>query len=702
MLRYLLSLLFSIAMFGSGYAQEPPLPNAANGGVFTPKGTLKALIVFVTYKDQSKANPQFKNTEQGFGDWEITTERKLPDFVDPVTGDCPSYIFNRESHFETHLDQVEHNFSKTFYLMSNQQFKLIGEVFKDAKGRPTVVEIDPTGGYSWTQMNQRAVTAMAELNPDFDFGSFDQRKNNPNFDFDNSDAEQYKPDGILDFVVFVHRYSQKWQQAPTKGMAAWVGSGGGFAGTGISAKQAVGKYRISEGFTMTYNSGVFVHEVAHVLFNAPHIMGVNNVIGDYFDLQSAGWGIMAPISLFGGFNAWERWYCGFIEPTTIRNEADLEHQNSFVLRDYFTTGDAARIAIPFSGGQYLWLENHQKLHPQDEHPWAGRDLGHGDILAPSAAGVYAYVEAIASSRTEIFSPLSPKANGLHVLHAGGNYDYEIREDQPIFKNAWGNPIRSFSRKAANPIAGTNNLYRFTFDENQDGVIGLDPNYNSSRTEYKAPIIREEIAPDSFVNLYGGFGVYDEQKAAGYIDAVAFEVGDYLDVSTNPIPLNYPRYNRKTAQQDPYYLNGLGIKLEAAAEPNAIKVTVRYDQVKLCQNRRWCGNIVLPNITEDEGIDLEIAACAKLILNKSGIPNTHLQTAQQDFVRPTILRVQAGATLKIAANSQLILDDDSELIIEEGAKIVLGKKAKLIVGKQAKFSASKASIDRKWQSKIIQR
>ena len=29
--------------------------------------------------------------------------------------------------------------------------------------------------------------------------------------------------------------------------------------------------------------------------------------------MSAGWGIMAPISIFSGFNAWERWYSGFID-----------------------------------------------------------------------------------------------------------------------------------------------------------------------------------------------------------------------------------------------------------------------------------------------------------------------------------------------------------------------------------------------------
>lgn len=678
-------------------------PNAANGGVFTPKGTLRALIVFVTYKDNSKANPSFKNTEQSFSDWKITEENRLPDFVDPHTGECPTYIFNKASHFDTHLDQVKNNFSKTFYLMSNGQFRLIGELFKDKEGKPIAIEVDPTGGFGWTGMNKRAMQEMQRINPNFDFSRFDQRKNSPNFLFDNSDTDAHGPDGIIDFVVFVHRYSGRWSQAPTKGMRSWVGSGGGFAGTGIPANERVGKYRIAEGFTMTYQSGVFVHEVAHVLFNAPHIMGVNNVIGDYFDLQNAGWGIMAPISIFSGFNAWERWYSGFIEPVvTIQNKEDLKTANNFVLRDYYTTGDAARIAIPFSGGQYLWLENHQKRHPQDEHPWAGRDLGNGDILAPSAKGIYAYVEDIAGTRNEIFSPLSYRANGIKVLHAGGNYDYYLHEELPVLRNAWNNPLYSFTREEANPIGGTNNFYRYVWDENKDGTIKLDPNYNASKTEYRIPILREEIAPDSFVNLYGGFGVYDTSKANGYVSTVAFQAGDYLDVSTNPMPLNYPKYNRKKATLEPYYLNGLGVKFLPIANSEDIKVQVTYDQVQLCQDARWTGNITLPNITEDNAADLEIGPCVQLIINKSKTVNRHLRTENGDFVNATSLRVEKNATLIIKSNSKVLLEDDSQLIIEKGGKLVLEKKAKLIVGKNAILSVDKEDLQQKAKSKIVYR
>ena len=205
-----------------------------------------------------------------------------------------------------------------------------------------------------------------------------------------------------------------------------------------------------------------------------------------------------------------------------------------------------------------------------------------------------------------------------------------------------------------------------------------------------------------MNLYGGFGVYDTSKANGYVSTVAFQAGDYLDVSTNPMPLNYPKYNRKKATLEPYYLNGLGVKFLPIANSEDIKVQVTYDQVQLCQDARWTGNITLPNITEDNAADLEIGPCVQLIINKSKTVNRHLRTENGDFVNATSLRVEKNATLIIKSNSKVLLEDDSQLIIEKGGKLVLEKKAKLIVGKNAILSVDKEDLQQKAKSKIVYR
>ena len=702
------TLFLFIITFNSSCAQEPKpsetgitTPYSPYGGVFTPKGTLRALIVFVTYKDKCSTNPKFENKKSYCKDWDYTKNNCLPKFVNKETGDCPTYIYNKEEDFEKYKDEVKINFSTEFALMSKNKFKLIGEVFKNAKGKPTVVEIDPTGGASWTQMNGLAVEKMRALNPNIDLSDFDQRKNSPQYMFDNSDTSIHKPDKIIDFVVFVHRYNKGWKKQPKSSMRSWVGSGGGFAATGVLPQNKLNGYRFAEGFTMTYRSGVFVHEVAHVLFNAPHIMGVNNVVGDFFYLMSGGWGIMSPLSIFSGFNAWENWYCGFSEPVAdIKNEEDLKNGNSFILRDYMTTGDAIRVEIPFSGGQHIWLENHAKIHPLDEHPWKGLKIGKEDTLASTAPGIYAFVEAIEGSRNVIFSALSNRANGIKVLNAGGNYDYHVYKDKPDLKNNWGNVLKSFKRLDENPISGTNNFYRYPYDENGDGFIKIDPNYNSSRTERYPSIIREEIKPDSFVNTYSGFGVFDPVKSKDYARPVAFGDGDYLDMSSNPLPLNYPRYIMRELSLQAYILNGLAIKFSKVKNSKDMRVEIKFKHTNLCQDRRWTGKIELPNITGDDKADLEISNCIQLTLNKSGTANRHIKTDAGDFINLTTLTIKKGATLHLKQKSKLILEEGSKLILEDGANLILDKRAQLIIKADAELLLNNNSIQKHNSAKVI--
>jgi hypothetical protein len=88
---------------------------------------------------------------------------------------------------------------------------------------------------------------------------------------------------------------------------------------------------------MMWNSGVFVHELAHTLFNAPHLWGANGTVGNFFYRPSVGWGATSTIPLFQGFNAWESWYAGFSEITYDVNDSLTKFQNEFILDDYLTS-----------------------------------------------------------------------------------------------------------------------------------------------------------------------------------------------------------------------------------------------------------------------------------------------------------------------------------------------------------------------------
>ena len=416
---------------------------------------------------------------------------------------------------------------------------------------------------------------------------------------------------------------------------------------------------------MMWNSGVFIHELGHTLYNIPHLWGANSTVGDYFYQPNVGWGATASIAMFKMFGAWESWYLGFLKPLAdIKDEKDLEEGNSFILRDYFSSGDALRIEIPFSGGQHLWIENHQKVHPFDEHVWVGNKIGK-DEVAPTAAGTYLYVENVAGSHETIIGALSPACNGIKLLNAAGNYDYSYIDESPT-KNAWGNEMYRFRRGEPNPISGTNPFYQYRDDFDKDGLIS------------------EAFSPDIFVNLYHNFGVYDKEKAFYYSRTPAFQPGDILDMGSNPMISNYSKYNMNTAQLEPTYLNGLKLEFFSTGLSQEMMVRVSFKATILENNQRWAGHVILPNITEDRSPDLVIQIARTLTINNSKVPNRHTKTKQNDFINPTIFRIASDANLLLKRRSKLIVESGSTLVLEKGARLELEPKSRIIIKPGAKL------------------
>ncbi len=665
------------------------------GGVFTPKGNLKALIVPVIFKDAPSTNLSFKNKNHFLQGWTLIDSSKLPDVVNPISGDCPNWMYNRPEHFETMQDQVFINDSKLFYFESNHQFRLMAEFFKDSSGRPAVIEIDPDGGKAWSHMNYKAFEEMKRINPGFDFKDFDTRINRPNYKFDNSLNPQ--ADSIVDYIIFIYRFSPSWSQFPAIGMNGWLGSGGGYASpSGIQMEKFNG-YSFSEGFTMMWGSGVFVHELAHTLFNSPHVFGANGTVGAYFYRPSISWGTMSTIPIFYGFNSWESWYMGYNEILhDINNEKDLEQGNEFVLNDFYSSRDVLRVKIPFSGGQHLWIEHHAKQHPYDEHIWKGYVIDK-DTIAETPAGTYMYVESIAADRGNIIEALSDICNGLKPLNASGNYDYTYL-DEAAEKNAWGNKLYKFRRQRENPISGTNPYLFYRADFDKDGTIAFDGNTNGAKNECE-PINRIEVTDGIFKNFYHNFGVYNE-KDREFSRTPAFQPGDLLDMGSNPALTNYQRYLTKKANMEPIFLNGLKIELLKGTDKHSIKVKVKFKQTELRNDVRWTGNIVLPDITQDSFPDLIINKRVDLLLDKSGTVNRHTKTEDGDFINPTLFKIQKGAMLYMKKGSRLIVDKDTVLELEKGSRFKMEKKAKLIIKPGGKLILNTVEIEKNTKSYVV--
>ena len=668
---------------------------STNGGVFTPKGDLKVLIVPVIFKDNPISNPNFTNSDHKLEGWNFLNGSKLPDDVNTNTGLFPRWLYNKAEDFELYKDSTFFNDSKLFYKESNGEFRFMADLFKNSEGIPTVIEIDPDGGRDWSHMNKKALEEMKRINPNFDWSSFDKRKNSPNYYFDNS--VQQVPDKKVDYIVFMYRYSPNWSVHPSLGMNRWVGSGGGFASpSGIFLEDYNG-YKFSEGFTMMWGSGVFVHELAHTLFNAPHLWGTNGTVGNFFYRPTIGWGSTATIPIFRCFNAWERWYMGFSEiKYDIKGSEDIKDQNVFNLNDFLESGDFMRIEIPFSGGQHLWIENHRSEDPYNYHVWKDYIIGN-DTITNTPKGVYVYIEDVSGSRSEIINALSKSCNGLKPLNANGNFDYSYSKLN-VQKNAWGNNLYQFKIEQANPISGINPYIFFRDDFNSDGKIDFNEDYNSAKNEGEQ-IIAQELPDGSIKNLYHSFGVFNAEKESDYFRSPAFQSGDVLGMSTNPPLLNYPRYDQKNSKLNPYYLNGLKISFLEGEGMNSIKVKVEYDQNTITSNLRWTGNIVLPNISAGSKEDLIISNGKTIRLDKSETVNRHTKTEKGDFINPSIFTIEDAATIRLKKNSRIIVQNGSILEFKPGSVVIMEKKSKIIVDKNSKLVIDKALIQKHKKSKI---
>ena len=696
---------------------------APYGSHFTAKGELRTLIVFVAFKG-------FTNFD--FGDWKaFDPDNKNPDndnnglpiMIDDGYSpnynfhyDGDGYLFRNISDFSNPAYMNDHSYagiSKMLYQISdpNDRFYLTAETFTDSEGIPVLVIIDPAdfNGTRWSDMNKLAVEKMKEINPGFDLSPFDQRINSPRYFFDNSQTE---PDGVVDNIVFYYRYSSRtetwspWHDLNVElisGMNAWSGSRGGFWGSSGVSNESIGSISFpGQSFNICSGGGgtrgLFLHELGHAWFHAPHTAGANGVSGHRFCVPSCGissTGNTTPMT-HPMLNAWERWHVGFIEPEEVD---DSQSEIIVTLRDYINSGDAVRVKIPFSNQndqvQHLWITNHTGDNAFDRHGWEGRNIGPGSQTLPnSGLGIMMMIEDVAPERNFV-NLFTPGANGFKFLNASGNYDFEWDRNEPYILNDWKNELYLMERGRENPVSGNHPWIRLREDIELSGSIEFDPNDNNPNAHDPKneghTILRETVNGNDEIT-YRGFGVFDPSLEA-HLRKPFFQEGDLIQLGENPFVLNYPKYSNNT--YDPYYLNGLSIEvlsiddIHPPGHSDYRKATLRikFGHTLLEKNTRLTGNIVLPDITQDEDADLVIDFGRTLTLDLSGTNERQtLHPEPGGFVNPTVFRIDESAELKmenatildVKEYSSLILSENSSLHLKDNVVVDIHETARLVI------------------------
>jgi hypothetical protein len=675
------------------------------GKVFTPKGKLRILVIYAGFSN-TRTNPQgalIKVGDQNLDGWnneyydnlDSALGVSVPTYVDPITGAMPTSFFSDTTAFATYCvpsDTTNLSISRYYYDMSLGKFKIMADVFKDsASGKPIRINIDPTGASNWATLCNRVMQKMKLIYPTFDWSPYDQRTNNPFYKCDNSITG---PDMKPDYVVMVFRYSSGWAVQPVSGMQSWVGSRGAYSVLrGLGGINYNGYTFDESGYTLPSGAGSgiasFVHELGHELFSAPHILGANGTAGERFYIPSAGWGMATTLITNLSANAWERWLLGWTQNTANGVNADIEDQGDLInggiytLRDFITTGDAVRVKIPGTQ-QHLWIENHQKKSVWDHQPWRIYSPSiDGEKIPDMEKGIYMYVEDVLPARESITTQLVANmnaVNGIKIINAQGNFDYERSLTGSRSSNYyWNNMLYDFKRAKSNPYSGTNPLmlYHDNFPSESTGITDTlinfgDNGYNFSSKKECYYIARENNGSNSKL-LYGNTGgLNSEAKNIFVRRSDAFQVGDSINMGTNPAISNYPKYIESTRKLDPVYLNSLSIEVLSQSGDN-ITMKIKLDNYKIFNDTRITGGITLNNLSGDVNPDLDLQANKTINIDISGYANRHT-LYNGKFVNPTVFTCKESSFVKMNNGSSVIVDNRSTFKMESTSKLEINSGA----------------------------
>lgn len=513
------------------------------------------------------------------------------------------------------------------------------------------------------------------------------------------------PNGRIDFIQVVFRNSGKVFENGK--MVASYGSnnpGEGYTSEGLVCSDCmirVGNKYYENDFFSVQNLGwdnfvyptktIIIHEFAHMFLggNEFHTSGGNHYgtssAGPFMGLQG-GWGIIGGYnSSLISCNAYERWRLGWTDSlnnpqqyavAAFGNNADIskeQGEQTFLLRDFVTSGDAIRIKFPYvdkgASNQYLWLENHQvgKNGKMDFLNYSNssecRDKG--------TPGIYAYIQVgrdvlESNNYSDIF--VNSETDNLKIVSAKGNWDRKLESlTDTVNCVAWQKVVRSESLDKPNPLSGYNDQQTHFFDITGDTKTFTD----QSSADYPWIIFKNGI-PYSNLPYLGD-------------NLEAFTDGAVMDIGSNPAPVNavtfyvtqgggkYKPFQKANTRN--VYLTGLRIEM-TDLKNGTFQIKIRWDDYTVKNNVRWTGNIIL-----NEPMVLEKGKT--ITLDKNYTPNQLSRDNLSNVFAPlTTLTANGSGRIELLPKSKIIIENGSTLILEPSSQLVLNKGSQIILKNNA--------------------
>lgn len=445
---------------------------------------------------------------------------------------------------------------------------------------------------------------------------------------------------------------------------------------------------------------VIRHEYAHMLLgsNDFHTCGGGKADSyNYWIPQTGGWALLG---LYGSslmcWNAWDRYRLGWKAigntydisarssdgVTEVNGDIDISNGNgTYILRDFVTTGDAIRIKLPFIDEdreypEWIWLENHQGVNNNNIEfdQWQFQDVTCVQDFEP---GLMAYIQINSDLRESqnVHDVFDQYANYLIPLTANGLWDRDFLID--TIKNncvsyAW---VRPFIRVGENPLTGCGDqsFYSVDLDGNDSLYLDFDKKKYDQLNNW-TEITNNDTLRHLFqlghsshsYNIDGKkkIGVGTNPSSAPLINMVGQKT-QYIEA-----------HNLRTT-----YLNGISIEILEQYSNGNIKVRIRFDDVDIDNDVRWCSdNIVLNEIATSSGYSLNLKNGKTLTLDR-GLTATRMTkpkffSGKKVFTSPTTLTIQpdvkihidTAATIKLENKSKLHFSDRSICVIEDNGSI----------------------------------
>ena len=317
--------LLSLTCSDLGDITGDPFIRSYSGKLLPSTGQIKALVVFVQFKDHATSDP----------DWPVDS---LPNWASDFIG----------SSAEQGGNYAPGGLSDRIYRFSNSKLHVVGDIYPT----PVITELPSDQYADFGEVNLEIVRT---IDKDVNFAQYDQLNSGGSYVRQGSDR-------IVDLVMIVYRGVPAAFSPVFHWGTADLGFGDyysdddrfimGHLGSGLAIA-----YQPKSGAVTPFDDavGLAIHEVGHFFFEPGHIIE-----------NFAGLGAMSNENGGSSFNSIERRLLGWSDFMYVNSDSAI-----LTLRDFFTTKDAAAVRIVSSEREWFIIENRQKIDPLDKAKYPG-------------------------------------------------------------------------------------------------------------------------------------------------------------------------------------------------------------------------------------------------------------------------------------------------------------------------------------------